>query len=445
MFSFGKKRTKSDISEDSTPERTPAKKVNIEGSQGNTVNIPGLQCLSYDPEMTTTTPVSSSDLDLQNIQFDKSAPLYAQQTWDQLKVLTVHMTSLAASYKMLETKLIQSQDSAKTACEKVDSLEVKIKELESENKLLKDAQTQAEAYSKKNNLIFYNVTENPRETSQSLRDHVGQILYSVGIDIRPMYIDNIHRLPAYTKGGIRPIIIKFVSYLDRDCIWSQRDKLGGHPSKMSIREHYPKEMEKNIRQLLPIRRAAKEQGVPVRMTGDKLMIRGKAYTVKNLHALPESLRPENVTTRKIDNYLFFFNEACPFSNFHKSKFSIDGQSYSCAEQWIQEQKATHFRDASTAKLIMDADTPGKMKALGKKCSNFSDKAWRDASPEILHKGLLEKFLQNPHLQVYLLSTGSTDLVEAAENDKWFGIGWYLWDKISSVTKRPGVTTFREKH
>lgn len=435
MFGFGKKRQKSDNSEDSSPEKTPAKKkVFIEGPhscQGNIVNnnIGEAHSSNYQPQMEN---LDGGNFDISHIQFDKDAPLYAQQIWSQLKVLSTNMSSLVTSYQMLEQKVTVSQDIAKSANDRVEKCESVIQELMTENKKLREAQVSAEAYSKKYNLIVHNIPETPGETSQILRDKIGKILWSVGLDTRPMYIDNIHRLPASNKDSIKPIIIKFVSYLDREYIWSKRDRLTGHPSKIIIREHFPKEIESNLRQLLPIRRAAINQGITVKMSGDKLTMRGKSYTVKNLHTLPENLRPENVTTRKTNDFLFFFNGACPLSNFHSSKFTVDGRSYSCAEQWLQEQKAVHFRDFSTAKQIMEAETPQKMKALGRTCSNFVDKTWKEVSPEILNKGLMEKFTQNPHLKIYLLGTGSLELVEAAKNDRWFGIGRHLWqDDIES--------------
>lgn len=429
MFSFGKKRTKSNISTDSSsPEKTPAKKINTQHSDyEETLNYHSAGMANSDSAQNNDN--FDFDGDIESIKFDENAPLYARQIWAQLKCLNNNVASMATSYNDLENKLCETNDKVKKVEDSLATCDKRIDQLIEENTKLKEKVTAAEAYSKKYNLLFYNIKESPKETSQILRDKVQRVVGAVtGIDMSPMYIDNIHRIPSASQNGIRPIIVKYVSYLDRDLIWGEKDRFQGHPDRIFIREHFPREMEEKIRQLLPIRRAAINQGIRAKLKGDKLIIKGKTYTTANLHTLQESLRPENVSTRKIDGHMFFFHGTCPLSNFHPSKFSIDGKSYSCGEQFLHEQKALRFNDRKSAQQIMEATTPQKMKELGSHVENFSESAWKDDAPEVLHRGLMEKFLQNPHLKHYLLSTGTDKLVEASRYDRWYGIGRNLWDE-----------------
>ena len=47
---------------------------------------------------------------------------------------------------------------------------------------------------------------------------------------------------------------------------------------------------------------------------------------------------------------------------------------------------------------------------------------------IVHKGVLQKFLQNPELAEKLLETGEQMIAECAVKDKIWGIGLSMWDE-----------------
>ncbi len=173
----------------------------------------------------------------------------------------------------------------------------------------------AEAYSKKKNLIFLNVEENRNENSADLMNKLGKILHFMDLDLSKILIDNIHRLPSNNNSN-KPVIVKFARRLDRDQVWVRKNLLKQRGCNVYVKEHLSQEVESNVRKLLPIMRAAIDQGFArLRLLADKLQVNGQFYTVKNLHLLPESLKPENLATRVIDNHTFFFTASCPLSNF----------------------------------------------------------------------------------------------------------------------------------
>ncbi len=63
------------------------------------------------------------------------------------------------------------------------------------------------------------------------------------------------------------------------------------------------------------------------------MIDSKLYTMDNLYELPPP--PERLATKTINNNTFFFSANTSLSNFHPSKFEIDGIRYSHGEMFIQ--------------------------------------------------------------------------------------------------------------
>ncbi len=159
---------------------------------------------------------------------------------------------------------------------------------------------------------------------------------------------------------------------------------------------------------------------------DRLTIDGKVHTVNNLNQLPPDLHPRQLATKEIDNHLFF-SEARSLSNYHPSKFTIDGESFSCGEEFIQTQKAKFFKDQQTYYKIKAASTPGEMQFLGRGVQGFDPHTWAKFAPQAAAICQQQKFTQNDNLRMYLLSTGKTCLVEAAPRDSLWGIGMYIFD------------------
>lgn len=115
------------------------------------------------------------------------------------------------------------------------------------------------------------------------------------------------------------------------------------------------------------------------------------------------------------------DKAC-FSQWWDCKFTVDGVEYNTAEQYMMAQKAVLFGDEEIRKEIMAAGHPKQFKDLGRKISNFDQKIWDENCREIVIKGNVAKFSQNPGLREFLLNTNSRILVEASPLDKIWGIG-----------------------
>ncbi len=141
------------------------------------------------------------------------------------------------------------------------------------------------------------------KNSDILLDKLGNLLDYIDIHLRRIKVDNIHRLPSVTS--LKPIIVKFCSFLDRNYICTNRSRLAGHQLRVIIREHFAKETESNMKTLSPIKRYAIKIGLRVSLNVDKLRVNGFLYSVKNLHTLPTDLKPENVAIRELENHLIF--------------------------------------------------------------------------------------------------------------------------------------------
>lgn len=81
-----------------------------------------------------------------------------------------------------------------------------------------------------------------------------------------------------------------------------------------------------------------------------------------------------------------------------------------------------FGDDDIRQKMLASNDPKEIKALGRQVKNFDAETWKRVSPDIVVKGNLHKFRQNPELCQFLLDTGEKILVEASPYDTIWGIG-----------------------
>ena len=138
-------------------------------------------------------------------------------------------------------------------------------------------------------------------------------------------------------------------------------------------------------------------------------------------------------------YVFFWGhkskagqvtKAC-LSQWYPSTFTVDGVTFNCAEQYMMAEKARVFEDEETYAKILASSDPKEIKALGRKVQNFSTEKWAEVSKDVVVKGNLHKFDQNPELKKFLINTGNKILVEASPYDTIWGIGLKDGDRNAS--------------
>ncbi len=112
----------------------------------------------------------------------------------------------------------------------------------------------------------------------------------------------------------------------------------------------------------------------------------------------------------------------PFSQFHASRFALNGHDYVCAEQFMHEQKARLFGDVAMAERILKSDSPHEHKLMGGRVSGFEQAIWDENKVDIVTAGNRAKFGQNAGLRRRLLDTGEAVLAEANPKDYIWGIG-----------------------
>ena len=324
----------------------------------------------------------------------------------------------------------------------VEDVLYQISHLKVENTALKEQVNNLENHSRRDNLLFYGFPEQKGEKDYNCTGKVYDLLrYRVRIPawvLDSMLIVRCHRKGPYTPGKARPIIVKFHYFPCKQLILSHAWKLKG--SNYFINEDFSADTENKRKSLYPIVKAARnlpEYKDNTSLHVNKLMCKGKSYTVDTIYDLPSAINPATLATETTSTTVKFLGRACPLSNFHQSPQVVNGIHYSCNEQYYHESKANFFEDYDTAGKIMSTSDPVKMKKYGESVKGFSEREWRQVCDKVMKAGLDAKF-KKQRLRNYLKNTGDRKLAECNANDRYWSTGVFMSDpRANNPVRWPG--------
>ena len=334
----------------------------------------------------------------------------------------------------VKTQVTTTNEKFDSVTPKINALERDMSAVKKEVVALKERTIQLEAYIKCDNLIFGGLTEsNPEDCENKVKFLISN---SLKLPCEDMKFVRAHRLGKYVPGKVRPIIVRFHFFGDRQSVWKARGEL--KDTNFWVSEDFPKEIQerrRTLKQILSyaIQTKGKENKF---LAGDRLFIDGDMYTVDTLSSLPPDLCPSKVSTREIgDNLIAFFNELSPLSNFHKAPFTLAGVEYQHVEQYFTAKRAEITENPEVKMSIMHEVSPYKCKQLAKKLP--MNQAWKRAQHNVMTEACTAKFNQNPALREFLLKTENKTLVEARADDKFWGAGVNYDNDLLAKGQWPG--------
>jgi ribA/ribD-fused uncharacterized protein len=115
------------------------------------------------------------------------------------------------------------------------------------------------------------------------------------------------------------------------------------------------------------------------------------------------------------------------SQWFDAGFDLDGVHYPTSEHYMMAEKARTFGDSSAIEQILASSTPEEVKKIGRRVKNFDAGIWTERSIEVVLRGNMEKFSQNPLLGEWLAASAPSVLVEASPEDAIWGIGLHRDD------------------
>ena len=326
----------------------------------------------------------------------------------------------------------------------------KLQQLTSEQGHMKKQLNKMETMALEHSLIIRGIPEEFKETEQMICDKIHHVLTKIMqgdtedqklSNAKQISIKSSRRLGRFSRQRTRPISAELHHKQDVEFILQNRHDLG---QGIYVDREYPVDIEWKRKILLPVLRAAKRSSEfkkYSRLENDKIILKGRAYSVNTLNQLPEEVNVFKVTMRENENTVGFFGEINPLSNFYRSTFIYDGIHYISSEQFIQSSKAKYFGDLDTYNLIMGCATSLECKNLSRQIRNVNMDKWDKVAEKICHPGIRAKFLQNPvALDTLLTKTGRKQIVECTSDRLW-GTGIPLGDPLCLDTSKwisPGI-------
>ena len=150
----------------------------------------------------------------------------------------------------------------------------------------------------------------------------------------------------------------------------------------------------------------------------------------HVESMPELNRL--VASGKTVKYLFFWGRTAQrdggvdvscLSQWWPAKFTLDGQAFASAEQYMMWRKARLFGDEPAAERIGTTAHPRRIKELGRQVRGFDEDVWRAHRFEIVVDGNRAKFSSDARLRDFLAGTRKRVLVEASPVDRVWGNGF----------------------
>lgn len=123
------------------------------------------------------------------------------------------------------------------------------------------------------------------------------------------------------------------------------------------------------------------------------------------------------------------------SQWAAAPFTVDGTDFATAEHFMMWSKANLFDDADAAARVLTAGHPKQAKDIGGQVRGFAEETWEAHRFDIVTRGNVAKFGQNPEMGAYLARTGVRVLVEASPLDRIWGIGLASGDDRAATPER----------
>lgn len=170
-----------------------------------------------------------------------------------------------------KTKLRTADEELKRINKKCKDFEGLVKQLETKNATLEEKTNDLEFRSLRENLLFHGIAEQHNENCETLIKQFIREKLEIGQEIK---IDRVHRL-GKPKGRVRPIVVKFHSYTDRELIrTTANDKSDFLKSiNQGVGVQQTKAVLQKRRDMSAVYDREKAAGRTVKWAGAKLLVR----------------------------------------------------------------------------------------------------------------------------------------------------------------------------
>ena len=210
-------------------------------------------------------------------------------TCELLTTYTDRLETVSSDASSAITIAKQNASDISTLSNKIDELSAALSKSNTETDKLKEHILKNESYSRRENLVFRGFEDSNLPCDQIVRNIIGKMNIT-GLNHTEVQFVRCH----YLDRSKLQIIVRFLSFSDRELIWRHRRFLKTNAANVYVSEDYPAEIERRRKELYPIAAAANKIDDfrrKVKITGDRLIVNNQSYNHTTLHNLPTTLQP----------------------------------------------------------------------------------------------------------------------------------------------------------
>jgi hypothetical protein len=356
----------------------------------------------------------------------------------KVKALEIEKNGLRDSLQFSERQLRDQKDVVRAYKAEVRTLEqcmVKLSQITSNQgvtlDMLEEKSIKLDSHQRGKNLLFRGIPEDGYNSMDDCLKKVDNVLERM-LDLDPHHIkvNKCHRVGPIRPGAgrgqkaARPILVELAWGFNRAQILQRGYMLAR--TGVSIDEDHPVEVVQRRATLNSIATRAKgTKGYEgTRVVGDRLMVKGKAYTVETATTLPEPINPVAHATKSDGESTLFYSRYSKLSNHSPAHFVVDDTMYRSTEQYYFSEMCRLGGDEEQSKKVKATKDPKDAQRLGRQGNLNPDFKWAEHEEQVMEKGCYAKFSQHKSSKRALLSTENQNLGESSKNRHW-GIGKYM--------------------
>lgn len=183
---------------------------------------------------------------------------------------------LSNEFEETKKKIANSKSEIKKLGDVCKSFEEHVKSVETDNIQLNSKINDLEARSLRDNLLFHGFDETADENCEMLIQNF--IKHDLGIDGKEIKIERAHRIGSNKSKGIRPVVVKFLEWKDRELVRkTASDKLTELKLKRKgVGVQQTKAVLAKRKELYSVMDREKKNGKFVKWAGAKLLISDRA-------------------------------------------------------------------------------------------------------------------------------------------------------------------------
>ncbi|XP_070552433.1 myosin-6-like [Ptychodera flava] len=183
----------------------------------------------------------------------------------KVEKIELQCVNIAKSQQFYEEEVSDLKKTVQKQEQEIKELKGELEQQKRINAELKHRSIDLESRSRRDNLVFYNIQDNPQETDseseRKLQDFLVKELKLPKEQVQTIKLDRVHRINTKTRhihgrATPRPIIAKFNFYKDREVVRTSARNLRG--THFGISEDFPDEIRQVRKRLYPVMKAAKK-------------------------------------------------------------------------------------------------------------------------------------------------------------------------------------------